>query len=245
MEDNSVTDFLSTISTMNKHTANEYAKRLNSFRKFVLVHYDKHITIDNLIAKIKEGSENPYSVLNNYAVYLLKGNNVSNLTLKQRIVTAKNFFEYYDVDISPRKFKMKVKLPKVVRKKKQALSKEDIVDILNTCSDIRLKTYVMLLAATGMRAVEALSIRIKDLDLQSNPPKLFVRGEFTKTKSDRTIFLTPELKYQLLSWIDYKYRSRRICYSNHNGKTFTEYRTPEKNETDLVFSVYQSITKPK
>ena len=245
MEDNSVTDFLSTISTMNKHTANEYAKRLNSFRKFVLVHYDKHITIDNLMAKIKEGSENPYSILNSYAVYLLKGNNVSNLTLKQWIVTAKNFFEYYDVDISPRKFKMKVKLPKVVRKKKQALSKEeDIVDILNTCSDIRLRTYVMLLAATGMRAVEALSMRIKDLDLQSNPPKLFVRGEFTKTKSDRTIFLTTELKYQLLSWIDYKYRSRRICNSNHNGKTFTEYRTPEKNETDLVFSVHQSIKIP-
>jgi integrase len=225
-------------------TAKEYAKRLNSFRKFVLAHYSEHITIDNLIVKVKEGSENPYSVLNNYAVYLLNGNNVSNLTLKQWIVTVKNFLEYHDVDISPRRFKMKVKLPKVVRRKKEALSKEDIADILNTCSDIRLKTYVMLLAATGMRAVEALSIRIKDLDFQLSPPKLFVRGEFTKTRSDRTIFLTSELRYQLLSWINYKYRSRRVCYSNNNSKTFTEYRIPEKNETDLIFSVYQSIKNP-
>jgi integrase len=139
---------------------------------------------------------------------------------------------------------MKVKLPKAVRKKKEALSKEDIADILNTCSDIRLKTYVMLLAATGMRAVEALSIRIKDLDLQSDPPKLFVRGEFTKTRSDRTIFLTSELRYQLSSWINYKYRSRRVCYSDKNSKTLTEYRIPEKNETDLIFSVYQSIKNP-
>ena len=244
MKDNSVTDFLSTMSTMSTRTAKEYAKRLNSFWKFVLAHYSEHITIDNLIVKVKEGSENPYSVLNNYAVYLLKGNNVSNLTLKQWIVTVKNFLEYHDVDISPRRFKMKVKLPKVVRRKKEALSKEDIADILNTCSDIRLKTYVMLLAATGMRAVEALSIRIKDLDFQSSPPKLFVRGEFTKTKSDRTIFLTSELRYQLLSWINYKYRSRRVCYSNNNSKTFTEYRIPEKNETDLIFSVYQSIKNP-
>ena len=244
MKDNSVTDFLSTMSTMSTRTAKEYAKRLNSFRKFVLAHYSEHITIDNLIVKVKEGSENPYSVLNNYAVHLLKGNNVSNLTLKQWIVTVKNFLEYYDVDISPRRFKMKVKLPKVVRRKKEALSKEDIADILNTCSDIRLKTYVMLLAATGMRAVEALSIRIKDLDFQLSPPKLFVRGEFTKTKSDRTIFLTLELRYQLLSWINYKYRSRRVCYSNNNSKTFTEYRIPEKNETDLIFSVYQSIKNP-
>lgn len=170
---------------MSRHTAKEYAKRLNSFKKFVLAHYSEQITIDKLIVKVKKGSESPYTVLNNYAVYLLKGNNVSNLTLKQWIVTVKNFLEYHDVDISPRKFKMKVKLPKVVRKKKEALSKEDIADILNTCSDIRLKTYVLLLAATGMRAVEALSIRIKDLDLQSNPPKLFIRGEFTKTRSVR------------------------------------------------------------
>ena len=95
-----------------------------------------------------------------------------------------------------------------------------------------------------MRAVEALSVRIKDLDLQSNPPKLFVRGEFTKTRSDRTIFLTSELRHQLLSWINYKYRSRRVCHSYNNGKTLTEYRTPQGNETDLVFSVYQSTKNP-
>jgi integrase len=244
MKDKSVADFLSTTSNMNRRTAKEYAVRLNSFSKFVLAHYGEHTTIDNLLIKVKEGSENPYCLLNNYAAYLIKRNNVSNLTLKNWIVTVKNFLEYLDVDISPRKFKMKVKLPKVVRKKKEALSKEDIAEILNTCSDIRLKTYVMLLAATGMRAVEALSIRIKDLDLQSNPSKLFVRGEFTKTRSDRIIFLTSELRNQLSSWIHYKYRSRRICYSNNDGKNITEYRTPEKNETDLIFSVYQSIKNP-
>jgi integrase len=228
---------------MSKRTAMEYAKRLNSFREFILFNYG-NLTLDNLIVKIKEGSENQYSVLSNYTLYLLNGDKVSNLTLKQWVVTAKNFLEYHDVDVSPRKFKLKVKLPKVIRKKKEALSKEDIVSIVNTCSDIRLRTYVMLLAATGMRAVEALSIRIKDLDIQSNPTQLFVRGEFTKTKSDRTIYLTSELNDQLSSWLEYKYRSRRVCYSNGDQKTITEYRTPEKSETDLVFSVYQSPKKP-
>ena len=88
MKDNSVTDFFATTSTMSRRTAKEYATRLNSFRKFVLAHYGEHITIDNLIVTVKEGSESPYSVLNNYAMYL-KGNNVSNLTLKQWIVTVK------------------------------------------------------------------------------------------------------------------------------------------------------------
>jgi integrase len=48
----------------------------------------------------------------------------------------------------------------------------------------------MLLAATGMRAVlSLLSIRIKDIDFKASPVKLSVRGEYTKTKVDRTVFL--------------------------------------------------------
>ena len=102
------------------------------------------------------------------------------------------------------------------------------------CSDINEKTYVMLLAGSGMRATEALSIRIKDLDLQSSPAKLFVRGEYTKTRTDRTVFLTYEMIQQLNSWLTYKYRTRRVCYKDERtGKTTTEIRTPEKQQSDL------------
>jgi integrase len=144
-------------------------------------------------------------------------------------VTVKNFLEYHDIDISPRRFKPKVKLPKTIRKNKEALSKEDIIEILNATSDIRIKTYVMLLASTGMRAGEALSIRIKDFDLDSSPSKLFVRGEYTKTRTDRIIFLTDEVANQLRSWLDYKYRTRRICYKDsQDGKTISEYKSYEE-----------------
>ena len=100
-----------------------------------------------------------------------------------------------DVDIIPRKFKFKVRLPKVVRKNKEALSKEDIVDILNACSDIRLKTYVMFLAAGGLGCRRI--VCIKDLNIESNPARVFVRGEYTKTRTDRVVFLTDEVTEQL------------------------------------------------
>jgi integrase len=148
--------------------------------------------------------------------------------------------EYYDIDISPRKFKLKVKLPKVIRKSKEALDKQDIIHILNSCSDIRLKTYVMLLAATGMRATEALSIRIKDIDFKASPVKLFVRGENTKTKVDRTVFLTEELSKQLVDWLEYKYRTRRVCHLDNSHKTITEYVTPKKDQNDLVLAVHKA-----
>jgi len=254
--------YIKSIYAMNKRTAREYHLRLTNFQDFVINRYKSktmnkpRTTLDDVIANAKQGSEDAYEILGDYVNYLQTNHNISTLTIKQRVVTVKNFLEYYDVDISPRKFKLKVKLPRTVRKNKEPLSKEDIIDILNACSDIRLKTYVMLLAATGMRATEALSVRIKDFDFKSNPAKLFVRGEYTKTRTDRTIFLTEEIKHQLNTWLNYKYRARRVCYKipssksismkldEHNGikenKTITEIRTPEKKESDLVFSVYQN-----
>ena len=237
MSDDLISSYIANIAVMNKSTAHEYLMRLNNFRNFVLTSYNGKMTVDEIVTKVRKGSEDPYIIIRNYAAFLQQTNNISNSTLKFRVVTLKNFLEFYDVDISPRKFKLKVKLPKV------ALSKEDVIDILNTCSDIRLKTYLMLLASTGMRPVEALSIRVKDLDLKSNSSRLFVRGEYTKTRSDRTIFLTQELDNQLSSWLAYRYRKRRICYSE-NGKTGTQYRTPIMKDSDLVFSAHRLSGNP-
>ena len=101
----------------------------------------------------------------------------------------------------------------------------------------------MLLASTGLRATEALSIRIKDLDIDSNdscPSKATIIGEYTKTKVDRHVFLTREIQHQLKIWLDFKYRRRRICHKDkETGKNISEYRTPEKKSNDLIFSINQ------
>jgi integrase len=241
---NAITSYIRDVSTMSKSTAYQYSSRLEGFKAFIEKEYDNRISVDNLLLRVEKGNLDPYNVLNSYAAYL-RNCNISALTLKQRIVTVKNFFEYCDIDISPRKFKLKVKLPKIVRRKKEALSKEDIVEILNVCDNIRLRTYLILLAATGMRAVEALSIRIKDIDFDSNPARVFVRGEYTKTQVDRIIFLTEEITQQLKSLLDYKHRTRRVCHQDkQRGKIITEYRTPDKRDTDLVFAVYQDKNTP-
>ena len=252
-ENSTVSRYLTNVAIVNDSTAVKYNERLKKFEMFVSENYG--LSLDEIIIQIMKGKLDAYDMLGKYILYLkAKSNNsISPITLKNYIITIKNFLEYSDIDISPRKFKLKVRLPKVVRKNKEALSKEDIVDILNACSDIRLKTYVMFLAAGGFRAVEALSIRIKDLDLESKPAQVFVRGEYTKTKTDRVVFLTEEVTQQLRSWLSYKYRKRRVCYkgeknnqnnNNQKNKTITEYRTPDRKENDLVFAVYQNTRMP-
>jgi integrase len=235
--------YLTSVAIGNESTAQKYGERLKKFGAFCFDQYD--VGIEKIAAKMKIGKTDPYDLLGKYTLYLKQktDNNISPNSLKNHVITIKNFLEYSDIDISPRKFKLKVRLPKIVRKNKEALSKEDVVDILNACSDIRLKTYIMFLAAGGFRAVEALSIRVKDLDLDSKPAHVFVRGEYTKTRADRIVFLTEEVTQQLKSWLTYKYRKRRVCH-NEDGKILTEYRIPSKEGTDLLFAVYQTKRKP-
>jgi integrase len=170
------------------------------------------IDLDKFLQQLKNKDFDPYDVLNDYCIFLQSNYNIGPITFRDKIITVKTFLEYSDIDISPRKFKLKVRFPKTISKHKEAIDKEDIIKILNGCSDLRVKTYVMLLASTGLRATEALSIRLKDLDINNNPAKLTIRGEYTKTKVDRYVFLTREVVEQIKIWIDYKYRKRRVCY---------------------------------
>ena len=64
--------------------------------------------VDSIIEKINSGTYDPYDILSNYRTFLQNNRNISNTTLKQEIITIKNFLEYSDVNISPRKFKLKV-----------------------------------------------------------------------------------------------------------------------------------------
>ena len=76
---------------MNKSTAHEYLMRLNSFRNFILASYSGKLTVDEIVIKIRKGSEDPYTIIMNYAAFLQQTNNISNSTLKFRIVTEEFF----------------------------------------------------------------------------------------------------------------------------------------------------------
>jgi integrase len=238
-----VSRYLTNVAIVNESTAQKYNERLKKFGRYAFDRYG--LEIQKIVTEIKKTKIDPYDLVTGYVLFLKQesNNTIASNSLKNHVITIKNFLEYSDIDISPRKFKLKVRLPKIVRKNKEALSKEDVTEILNACSDIRLKTYVMFLAAGGFRAVEALSVRVKDLELESKPAHVFVRGEYTKTRADRIVFLTDEVVQQLKSWLSYKYRKRRVCHNKH-GSTITEYRTPTREETDLVFAVYQTKRMP-
>ena len=243
---NSLIKFIQSVSLRNKNTANQYYSRLLIFEDFIDNKYQ--INSDELLKKINNKELDPYEILNDYCFYLQNTHKLSSSTFRDKIITTKTFLEYNDVELSPKKFKLKVRFPRIVFRNKEAIDKKDIIKILNSISELRLKTYVMLLASTGLRATEALSIRIKDLNLDSNSfANLTIKGEYTKTRVDRFVFLTSEMTDQMKIWLNYKYRKRRICFKDkETGKNITEYRTPNKNLNEFIFSLDQkNLARPE
>ena len=98
LEDEFVKDFYSIVSTMNKSTSEQYLSILNIFNIFLNKELNG-LTINGLVNKIKEGSADPYNILSRYCSYLESSSNISTITIKQRVITIKNFFEYCDIDI--------------------------------------------------------------------------------------------------------------------------------------------------
>ena len=214
------------------------------------------ITLDDVINELKKNGNNnnkidPYELLSGFVAYLEEEEEIENPnTIRYFVSTVRNFLEFNDIEISPRKFKLKVRLPKAVIRHKEAIGKEEICEILLKCSNIKLKTYLMLLASTGMRATEALALRHKDFDFdednKNNHRQAFVRirGEFTKTRTDRYVFLTREVVEQCKAWTDYKYRRRRITKvvdnttdNNDSGKAISYWVEPEPSPDDLFFAM--------
>ena len=148
------------------------------------------------------------------------------------LTAVRSYFGYYDIDVIPSKFKRKVKMPKVGREDEEPLDAKDIRKILLSCSNRRLKTFILILASGGMRTKEGLAIRLKDIDLSLSPTKIHIRKEFSKTRVARDIYISDEATHYLKQWIDWKYRDK--------GSEWT--KTPDPD--DLIFAIYSVKNEP-
>src|SRR5438093_6044459 len=224
--------FCDMVGLESKSTSQEYKWRLASLEAFVKQRYG--IEVDSFFGS----SFDVYEVLAGYHAHL-KEQGLAKSTISARIATAKTFFEYNNVPISNTIFRLKVRPPKRQKPDKQGLSKHDVRNIILACKDTRLQSYVLLLAATGMRATEALSIRYKDIDFENRT--VMLRAAFTKTKKQRFVFLTEECIKHLNIWKEHRERVRRIM---HNGK-ITKVAKPFKAH-ELFFGTGRSreVTDP-
>jgi integrase len=220
-----VIDFLNSIARNSVRSKDTYSIGLSHFQTFLCSRYGSGYTLANIVEKILTNEVNVYALLDNFVSYLISTGRLSTSTVRLHVAATRSYLQYHDIDISPAKFKRRVKIPKNHREDEEPIDAADMRKILLSCQNRRLKPYLLVLGTCGCRAIEALAVRCKDIDFTISPTKIHLRKEYTKTRVARDVYISNEATKFLKEWLEWKYRQRE------SGK-----ETPVMHPEDLVFS---------
>ena len=213
-----VKHFLRSKGRKSKSTYETYSISLSYFQTFLSEsEYHDH-NVETILAPLIEGKINVYKLLDKFVGFLVDGDRkLSYRSIYVYIAGVKSYLEYNDVDISPNKFKKMVTLPSKQKRNKQPIDAEDIRTILSSCTNVRLKALLFVLASSGMRVGEALSLRNSDVTFVESPTKIYIRAENTKTKQERDVYVSDEASRELKRFIDSRYDAKEEYrkYPNH------------------------------
>jgi integrase len=221
-----------------------YASALVHFQDFLDKNYshDGSYNCETILKPITKNKINIYELLDGFVSHLLEKrvkstaitnaaatttNTISVSSIVSYLAAVRSYFAYHDIDIIPSKFRRRVKIPKVPREDEQPLDVEDVRKMFLSCNNRRLKAYLLVLASGGLRALEGLAIRLRDVDFTVAPTKIHVRKEYAKTKISRDIYISDEATLFLKQWLEWKYHNERRNIDN-------------PNPDDLVFTISDS-----
>jgi integrase len=218
-----VLDFLTTKARKSPRTARMYYHGLENLSNFIAESYSdsKNKTkydVQTIIPAIKKNKVDAYQLINSFINYLQRQNNGDLMprTIALYVSAAKSYLTFYDIDILPVKFKNRVTLPSIYSADEAAIDTNDVRQILNHCNNRRLKAFILVLASSGARSMEALGLREKDINWNGidfddsndtgEAAAIHIRKEYSKSKKDRDVFISNEAARYLNEWLNYKYR---------------------------------------
>lgn len=227
--------FLNSIGRNSNSSKLAYKIGVRHLQCFLSMSYQPY-DIQSILKPLSSNEINVYSMLDGFVSYLIE-TGLTSKSIHLYLASVRSYLSYFDIEIVPSKFHRRVKMPRHHREPEQPLDTSNIRDILLVCSNRRLKAYLLTLASGGMRATEALAIRLKDIDFSSSPTKIHLRKEFSKTKTARDIFISQEATAYLKEWLTWKYRDKSLDRSNPDRNKLKTYT---KNPNDLVFTAYST-----
>ena len=169
----------------------------NGFRIFLK---EKHNCNEiQLSHRIENKELDVYKVLNEYVIFLDK-KGIKPKTIRLWFTVVKGYFTHLQVEVFSEKCKQVVKLPKIRRVKKEALTKEVLVKLLRNL-DAKLETAVLVATASGMRIGEIAGLKLSDIEFNRDPVKINIRAETSKSREDRETYLTNEASEALKDYL--------------------------------------------
>ena len=169
----------------------------NGFRIFLKEKYNCDEI--QLVTRIQNQELDVYKILNEYVIFLDK-KGIKPKTIRLWFSVVKGYFSHLEVEVFSEKCKQRIKLPKVIRVKKEALTKEILVKLLRNL-DAKLETAVLVATSSGMRVGEIAGLTLADIEFNHEPVKINIRAETSKSREDRETYLTNEASEALKDYL--------------------------------------------
>jgi len=169
----------------------------NGFRIFLQEKYNCDEI--QLAFRIENKEIDIYQVLSEYVIFLDK-KSIKPKTIRNWLTVVKGYFLFMGIDVFAEKCKQIVKLPKVKRLKKEALTKEILIKLLRNL-DTKLQVAVLVAVSSGMRVGEISGLTLADIEFNSDPVKINVRAETSKSGEDRETYISKEASDALQDYL--------------------------------------------
>ena len=186
-------------------TKETYKGGIKKFKDFAYQDYNQELDkfVDNMLNNVLD----PVEVLDNFYTYLTKIPNpyskrigYSNATIRQYLITAKEFLNDVGCKIYSEDIRRKFKLPRQIITRTEGLTKETIAQILRL-ANYKLATVILMACSSGMRIGEIVQLKLSDVDYTTNPTTITIRAETTKTREGRITHISRESAQALKDYI--------------------------------------------
>jgi len=187
-------DYLEQYGSSN--TVRAYREALKNFFEMI---YGEGEPLEDLAERYFSIERNYREDIQNFMVHL-KG--YAPMTVKQKITGVRVFLLENEIELPQRfwrRLRGRIKGSRALTLDKVP-SNEELRKII-THLPVHGKALYLTLAASGMRIGEALQLTLKDLELDRDPAKVSIRGEYTKTGNPRIAFISIEAKQTITEWL--------------------------------------------
>jgi integrase/recombinase XerD len=133
-----------------------------------------------------------------YLACLAKDKNLKASTMNNKISSLKAFFQWLeDEEIIPRNPARQISATKLPKRLRSALSIEELERLRLACKDVRERSLVEFIFATGCRVSEVVNVNIEDLNLYNNTLRVIGKGD-----KERVVCFSDKTKLHLKNYID-------------------------------------------
>jgi len=189
-------------STINSYRLAIKNKKKTGFRDFL--QKDSNYNEMDLVSKINKEDVEVFQLLNEFVMFLDKLN-YKPKTIQLRLTAVKGYLRHLGIKIYSEDFKRQVRLPRIQITHEEPPTKDMICRVLHNVSP-KIQTIILVLVSSGMRIGELVQLTLSDIDFNSNPTRIRIRAENTKTNEERETFLTEEATKSLKDYLNRFYK---------------------------------------